>query len=140
MGAYNSFRFIGICYGDAKLVSKKTNDYYSKVMLVVKSKIVPSDKQYVPLVFSGKLAERSSIICRNGNLVSVTGEVVSKERFNRTTGETEIQMFFICNDLMLIKKAFKKRLSNQKFSDLVGIFSPDEYEPPRKESGNAKNK
>lgn len=139
MSVINAFRFVGVCYGDARRVSKKDKSYYTRVTIVVKSYSSPNDPHYVPLIFTGKLAEKSAIQCRNGNLISVSGEIVSRERFDNSKGSTQIQVYFIANDLLLLTKAYKKRLSSKSFSDLVQEFAPEEFSPPER-STNDKHK
>lgn len=129
MAVDNSFHLIGVCYGDCQKIIKHSKEYpyYTKVIIVTKTSF--NDKnQYVPITFVKKLADKSSVFCRNGNLISVTGEIVSRETFNQGTGNTVIELNFIANDVMLLRKAFKLRLSNKEFSDYIENFSPDEFE------------
>lgn len=131
MSVLNEFRFLGICYGDARRVDKNKEEFYTKATIVVKAKADIANPHYVPVLFFGKLAEKAYVMCRNGNLISVTGEIVSNEKFNKVLGTTQIQLHFIVNDLILISRAYKKRLSSKEFSDLVEKFSPDEFEAPK---------
>lgn len=136
MAVDNSFHFIGVCYGDCKKVLKKNkgDEYFTKGIIVTKNSF-SSKVHYIPIIFVKKLCLKSTMFCRNGNLISVSGEVASHERLDRLKGTTTIELAFLANDIMLIKKAYKQRLSSKEFSDLISNFSPDEYEPEVSQDG-----
>lgn len=137
MSVANHFHFIGVCYGDCQKIIKKKDyqDYYTKVILVVKTAF--NDKsQYVPIVFVKSLSDKASLYCRNGNLVSVAGELTSREHLDRLTGKSTIELNFIATDIMLIKKTYKQRLSSIEFSGLINNFSPDEYKAEKGDNNN----
>lgn len=140
MGAYNEFRFIGKCYGDStKVLTKDSKNgikrYYTKITLVVKSRINNKKNNYIPITANGELAEKANLLCRNCNVVAIVGEIVTRELFDRNTGEVKIQTHFIANDIMLITKPTKKIINLKQYSDLVELASIEEFEPPKRKKG-----
>ena len=136
MSAYNEFRFMGRCYGDARKVitTNSTQDnprYYTNIVLVVKSHRVKREPNYIPITATGDLAEKASLQCRNGNKVAICGEIITHNTVDYSTGEMTVRTFFLANDIMLIEKAKRVKLSTKKIVDLVETASIDEFEAPK---------
>ena len=65
----------------------------------------------------GHLATRAAILCRNGNLVAVNGELTSQEFFNRNEGTSQIQTFLVRHHAYyqtIQKASTRKRLSKHR--------------------------
>ena len=140
MSAYNEFRFLGRCYGDAKkiLTADSTEEkprYYTNVVLVVKSKVAKGKLNYIPITASGKLAEKCSLICRNGCKVGITGEIITHNIVDYQTGEMRVRTYFIANDITLIERPLRKKINTKHFIDLVETASIDEFESPKQRKG-----
>lgn len=134
MAIFNQFRFCGTVYKNAqKHIIENTSPtrYYTTFTLIVRSNVTGKKNNYIPLQASGDLCEKASLLCRNGNVVAVEGEIVSREWISRKTGVTSVQLTFLVNDIMLIKKPVKTELSFKKFSQTLETASIDEYEAPK---------
>lgn len=138
MSAYNNFKFIGKCYGDArKTLTTATQyaqekKYYTTITLVVKCSSRPKKNNYIPITAYGELSEKASLLCRNGNKVAIEGEIMSKEFLDKDTGVIRVQTVYIAQDIMLIEKPLRQKVSNKVFTELVELASIDEYKPPKK--------
>ena len=140
MSAYNEFRFLGRCYGDSMKVltanstAEKTR-YYTNIVLVVKSKVAKGKLNYIPITASGKLAEKAYLVCRNGNKVGITGEIITHNIVDYNTGEMRVRTYFIANDIVLIEKVKRAKTDGKHFIHLVETASIDEFEAPKKRKG-----
>ena len=134
MALNNDFIFIGVCYRDAKKVLLKTdkNSYYTDFTLVVSSEITKSKKNnYITIRAIGDLAEKASILCRNGNKVAVNGEIITSELINRNTAEMRIRITFVAREILLISKPKRYMVGSDKYKKVVELASVAEYEPPK---------
>jgi len=123
MAIFNEFRFIGLCYGDAKAEVINTEKRHRTTFTIVsKSSANKNKKVYIPMLAYGHLATRAAILCRNGNLVAVNGELTSQEFFNRNEGTSQIQIYFLVSDIMLITKPYKKHLQEKDYQNIVELF------------------
>lgn len=140
MSAYNEFRFLGRCYGDAQKImtsdsNAKKQRYYTNIVLVVKSKVAKKKLSYIPITASGKLAERAYLLCRNANKVAITGEIITHNIVDYNTGEMSVRTYFIANDIMLIEKPVRAKLNTKRFVSLVETASIDAFESPKSKKG-----
>ena len=70
----------------------------------------------------GKLSDKAAAICRNGNYVAVTGEIASKEFFDRQQGVSYIRLFFLVSDISLLIKATRKAINEEEYRNLIELF------------------
>ncbi len=123
MAIFNEFRFIGLCYGDAKAEIIDTEKRHRTTFtLVSKSSANKNKKVYIPMLAYGYLASRAAIFCRNGNLVAVNGEITSTEFFNRIEGSSQIQLYFLVSEIMLITKPYKKQLTDKDYQTIIELY------------------
>lgn len=130
---FNNFNFIGICYKDSKriLTNFEKNEYYTEFTLVIKSNLSKKNN-YITFRAIGNVAEKASMICRNGNQVSVVGEVTTSEFIDRTNAEMKVKINFMVTDLMLITKPTKYKVPKDKYTKIVELAVVDEYKPEGK--------
>lgn len=128
--AYNEFRFIGTCYNDATRVYDKNNKPKCYITLAVKS---PNKKEtnHIPIIAFGDLAERASIICRNGAKVCIAGYITTAETIDRLNGEIKVRTFFYAMDIMRISRPKRRNVLLKKYSDLMELASIEPYELPK---------
>ena len=134
MALNNNFIFIGICYRDARKVLLKAdnNAYYTDFTLVVRSEVTKSKKNnYITIRAIGELAEKASVLCRNGNKVAVNGEIITTELINRNTAEMKIRITFVAREILLISKPKRYLIGSDKYTKVVELASVAEYEPPK---------
>lgn len=132
METTNHFRFIGLCYGNAKITETKNGTTIANFVLVVKNS--DKEKSYIPLVAVNHEALLAANICRNGNIVSVSGKVRTKEKNDFNTGEVWISVSFLVEDICLNTKAVKVKLNDKKVQVVNKWFCPD----PLEETNNDK--
>jgi len=123
MAAFNEFRLIGVCYGNArKEIIATKNGKRTAFTLITKSTANKTKKVYVPMLAYGKLSDKAAAICRNGNYVAVTGEIASKEFFDRQQGVSYIRLFFLVSDISLLIKATRKAINEKEYRNLIELF------------------
>jgi len=125
MISYNKFCFIGVVYSDSKTTITKNNTKVCKFTLTIKDDYSKTKTNYVPLVAYKSIADKCELLCKNGNIVAVEGEISTKEDFNNTTGQTEIRMFFIVSDIMTIQRLNRTKITDKKFNDLIKTYTLD---------------
>ena len=126
--AYNEFRFIGTCYSDATRRYEPNGKVRCHITLCVKS---PNKTQnnHIPIIAFDDLAERASVLCRNGARVCVSGYICTQEIVDRVTAEIKIRTYFYAMDIMRISKPKRKNITYKKFTDLVELASIEDYRP-----------
>lgn len=128
MANLNSFRITGRIYGTPrKIINLKKETIVRTIVCVQENGKV----EYIPIVFIGVVSEKAWIFCRPDNVVSVSGRIFSKYMIDRTSGVGKIEVSFLAEDIMLITKARRSRISHQRFSDLIKQSNVEDYEPPR---------
>lgn len=131
---YNEFRFIGTCYNDATRIYDNNHNARCLITLVVnspnKSK-VKGETNHIPIIAFGELAEKASVICRNGARVCIIGYICTQEYFNRVDVEFKVRTFFYAVDIMRITKPVKRNVNLKRYSELVELASVEEYKPPK---------
>ena len=126
----NKFNFIGICYDDCvrKYKDSTKKDTYAHITLSVTH---GKNTNLIPIIAYNHVAELASVVCRNGAKVAVTGYVITKERFDRLSGEIKIRVFFVATEVLGLVKPKKIRLGFKRFSELTELASIRDYEPPK---------
>ena len=123
MKAYNSFRLIGIVYKDSKTTFDINGSPITRFTLAIRNRKDNSlSKYYVPLIAYGELGNECAVLCRNGNIICVEGEISTKDIYNSTTGINDILLSFNVTDVMLLHKATKKPVSNKEFNNIVRLY------------------
>lgn len=134
MAAFNEFRLIGVCYGNAvNEVIPTKKDKRVSFTLRTKSNADKTKKVYVPMLAYGKVANKAAIMCRNGNCLAVKGEIVSRSFFNRNEGTTHIRLYFIVTEILLLVKPRFSKIDEKKFRDIVELFDLDKGDYARNE-------
>lgn len=131
---YNEFRFIGTCYNDATRIYDKNRNIRCLITLAVKSpnkSKVKGETNHIPIIAFGEMAEKASVICRNGACVCIVGYVCTQEHFSRVDGSFKVRTFFCALDIMRITKPVKRNVSPKRYSDLVELASVDDYKAPK---------
>jgi len=127
---YNEFRFIGTCYNDATRIYDAKGKAKCYITLAVKSPN-KDDINHIPIIAFGDLAERASVICRNGAKVCIAGYICTAENIDRMNGEIKVRTFFYAMDIMRISRPKKRNVLLKKYSDLMELASIEEYQPPK---------
>ncbi len=129
MLAKNSFNFIGLCYGNAKVIYTKGSKKIGTVTLVIGDSYNHLNKNYIPIVAYGANVDLILNRCRNGNVVAVAGEVKSKNTFDRETGDVTVQIFFFVQEIMLIRKAKQKELTDAEINTIIANYGLNDINP-----------
>lgn len=140
--AYNEFRFIGTCYNDATRIYDKHHNARCLITLVVNSpnkNKTKGETNHIPIIAFGEVAEKASVICRNGARVCIVGYVCTQEYFNRIDAEFKVRTYFYAVDIMRITKPIKINVDNKRYSDLVELASVEEYKAPKPFTRKEKN-
>jgi len=123
VGIKNSFRFIG------EVISKSCNPYKTdngmNVCMFLLSISNRGTNTIIPIFAIKGKAELASQFCINGNIVAVNGYITSKEIPNGDT--TQLRVMFLATDILLLGKSKKRNIDERKFSDLIGLYSLEEY-------------
>ena len=119
MNEKSTFRVIGICYNDTKYF-KSNNGLYAYVVLVVKTE---TKNRYIPITAYGDKADLLIRLARNGNLVAVSGYIDSSEMFDKSKGLSQIRISFVMEDIMVLSKMSKTRLTDKRIDELLDIFN-----------------
>ena len=114
----NNFTLMGICYGNPKVYTKDGNTYATNVIVVEEL----NNKSYVPIIAKNDNACLIKELCRNGNKVVVTGNIYTKEKFDRSTGTSYVRVFFSIYDVMVVGKAKTKKISEKRIEELIDGF------------------
>jgi len=125
MATFNEFRFIGSVYSDARKSSSKEGTYKATFTLATKS-TSGQKMHFIPIIAPSYLAEKAFHFCRNGNLISVIGEVMTAETTDRLTGYVSINVFFVATDVLMITKAERKPLREKSFVDDINKMPLEE--------------
>lgn len=131
MAVDNVFRVIGTCYGNPRrrLVGMET---YRTYFTIVTNGINGEKRSFIPVVAAKDQAEKASVLCRNGNMVCVTGVIFTTEINNDRTGLVDIRVHFIATDIMIIKKAVRTELNDKTVATVISSMPIDHEE--RKEN------
>ena len=127
--SYNEFRFIGTCYNDATRIYDVNGKAKCFIIIAVKSPN-KKDVNHIPIIAFGDLAERASIICRNGAKVCIAGYICTAEHIDRMNGEIKVRTYFYAMDVMRISRPKRRNVMLKKYSDLMELASIEEYKAP----------
>ena len=120
----NEFRFIGVVVGESKVTTLGNGAYVINFVMKISNL---KTYTYVPIATYGKTAIVASQVCSNGNLISVSGKVMSKDYFNTELGSSQIRIMFIAKEIMLLSKVKRKTIAEKSYSELIGLYSLDDY-------------
>ena len=123
VGIRNSFRFIG------EVISESCNPYRTNngmnICMFLLSISNRTTNTIIPIYAIKGKAELASQFCVSGNIVAVNGYITSKEIPNGDA--TQLRIMFLATDILLLGKTRKRRIDERKFSDLIGLYSLDDY-------------
>ena len=118
MSAFNEFRCIGRVYGDPRLKSIDSQRFRTYFTLVIDSSL-GEKKNFLPIVAPSHLSEKAKNFCRNGNLVALIGEMITKETYCPENSSVDVHVSFVATDIQLIEKVNRKQITDNDFTDVL---------------------
>lgn len=125
----NQFQFTGyVVISGALKQSKKANRKWLEFTIAVKSKY-NQKPNFVPIVMFRDI-EKNYILARLGHLISINGEVITKDIFDSRNERELSKITFIATELMFIKHSTKVVSSyEQQYKAISKATSVDDYKP-----------
>lgn len=118
MAIFNEFRLLGRCYGEPKFKSISGGRFRTYFTIVVDTSL-GEKKSFLPVMAPSHIGEKAQVFCRNGNLVAVIGEFITKETYCPENSNIDVHVSFVATDIQLIEKCSRFGITDDLFVNTI---------------------
>lgn len=128
----NNWNVIGRVYESPTRTLVAPDEYNVRLTLSTPNPFDDSKRMLVPIIVAKFLNDKVCNVCRAGDVIYATGEVVTQEKISPTGTRTLITRF-VMSDFYVLSKSKRTKIAEKEFLDLMRVYAPDEYKPKKKE-------